>query len=52
MAAASGRSTVNHHSARSERSVREILEELRRRLSDPARPTLELDYIERLLRRF
>ena len=32
--------------------AREILEELRRRLSDPARPTLELDYIERLLRRF
>ena len=32
--------------------AREILEELRRRLSDPARPTFELDYIERLLRRF
>ncbi len=32
--------------------AREILEELRRRLSDPLRPTLELDYIERLLRRF
>lgn len=32
--------------------AREILEELRRRLSDPLRPTLELDYIERLLKRF
>ena len=32
--------------------AREILEELRRRLSEPARPPLELDYIERLLRRF
>ena len=32
--------------------AREILEELRRRLSDPSRPPVELDYIERLLRRF
>lgn len=32
--------------------AREILEELRRRLSDPRRPTIELDYIERLLERF
>jgi len=32
--------------------AREILEELRRRLSDPSRPSTELDYIERLLRRF
>lgn len=32
--------------------AREILEELRRRLSDPARPSLERDYIERLLERF
>lgn len=32
--------------------VRDILEELRRRASEPNRPTLELDYIERLLRRF
>ncbi len=30
--------------------VRRILEELRRRLSDPARPQVELDYLERLLR--
>jgi hypothetical protein len=32
--------------------AREILEELRRRLAQPARPPLELDYFERLLRRF
>jgi uncharacterized protein (TIGR02302 family) len=32
--------------------AREILEELRRRLGDPSRPSLELDYIDRLLRRF
>jgi uncharacterized protein (TIGR02302 family) len=30
--------------------VRRILEELRRRLGDPSRPQLELDYIERLLK--
>ena len=32
--------------------VRRILEELRRRFADPARPQLELDYIERLLKDF
>ncbi len=32
--------------------AREILEELRRRMGDPARPLQELDYIDRLLRRF
>ena len=32
--------------------AREILEELRRRLSDPTRPRLEKDYLERLLERF
>lgn len=32
--------------------ARAILEELRRRLAQPARPTDELDYYERLLRRF
>ena len=32
--------------------ARRILEELRRRFSDPARPQLELDYIERLLKGF
>jgi hypothetical protein len=32
--------------------AREILEELRRRMGDPSRPSLELDYIDRLLRRF
>ncbi len=30
--------------------ARRILEELRRRLSDPARPQVELDYLERLLK--
>jgi hypothetical protein len=30
--------------------VRRILEELRRRLADPARPQIELEYIERLLK--
>ena len=30
--------------------VRRILEELRRRFSDPQRPQLELDYLERLLK--
>ena len=32
--------------------AREILEELRRRLGEPLRPEIELDYLERLLRRF
>ena len=32
--------------------VRRILEELRRRLGDPQRPQIELDYIERLLKDF
>ncbi len=32
--------------------AREILEELRRRIGEQTRPTNELDYIERLLRRF
>ncbi|MFM2423342.1 MAG: hypothetical protein RL291_1872, partial [Pseudomonadota bacterium] len=32
--------------------AREILEELRRRSGDRGRPTIELDYLERLLRRF
>jgi uncharacterized protein (TIGR02302 family) len=32
--------------------ARRILEELRRRFSDPGRPALELDYLERLLRRY
>jgi uncharacterized protein (TIGR02302 family) len=32
--------------------ARRILEELRRRLSDPSRPQIELDYIERLLKDF
>ena len=32
--------------------ARRILEELRQRFADPARPQLELDYIERLLKDF
>ncbi|HEX7007094.1 MAG TPA: DUF4175 family protein, partial [Alphaproteobacteria bacterium] len=32
--------------------AREILDELRRRSNDPNRPQIELDYIERLLKRF
>jgi uncharacterized protein (TIGR02302 family) len=32
--------------------ARRVLEELRRRFSDPARPQIELDYIERLLKGF
>ncbi len=32
--------------------AREILDELRRRLSEPRRPLLELDYLERLIRNF
>src|SRR5438270_14079259 len=32
--------------------ARRILEELRRRLADPLRPQIELDYIERLLKDF
>jgi anti-anti-sigma regulatory factor len=32
--------------------ARKILEELRRRFADPARPQIELDYIERLLKDF
>ena len=34
------------------RRAQRILEELRRRLSDPARPNVELDYLERLLKRY
>lgn len=32
--------------------ARRVLEELRRRLGDPARPREEMDYLERLLRRY
>ncbi len=45
-----GRMREGQGLSRSERA-REILEELRRRLGDQSRPTLELDYLERLLRR-
>jgi Domain of unknown function (DUF4175) len=30
----------------------ESLKEMRRRLAEPTRPQLELDYLERLLKRF
>jgi hypothetical protein len=32
--------------------ARRILEELRRRFADPARPQIELEYLERLLKDF
>ena len=32
--------------------AREVLDELRRRLGDPARPIIELDYLERLIRSY
>ena len=32
--------------------AREVLDEIRNRLGDPSRPTLELDYLERLIRSF
>jgi uncharacterized protein (TIGR02302 family) len=32
--------------------AREVLDELRRRLGDPSRPTIELDYLERLIRSY
>jgi hypothetical protein len=32
--------------------AREVLDELRRRLGDPARPGFELDYLERLIKPF
>jgi hypothetical protein len=32
--------------------AREVLNELRRRSSEPNRPRLELDYLERLLEQF
>ena len=32
--------------------AREVLDELRRRLGDPSRPAIELDYLERLIKPF
>ena len=32
--------------------ARQVLDELRRRIGDPSRSTLELDYLERLIRSF
>ena len=44
--------TVKVPEERDLQRARDILEELRRRLSDMGRPQIELDYIERLLKRF
>jgi uncharacterized protein (TIGR02302 family) len=46
------RSLYDPPGADTARRAQRILEELRRRLSDPARPTLELDYLERLLKKY
>lgn len=46
------RSLFDPPGADTARRAARILEELRRRLSDPSRPTLELEYLERLLRRY
>lgn len=46
------RSLYDPPGADTAKRAQRILEELRRRLSDPARPTIELDYLERLLRRY
>jgi hypothetical protein len=32
--------------------AREVLDELRRRLGEPSRPAIELDYLERLIKPF
>ena len=47
-----GRQALNRELVDMEALTREVLEELRRRLSDPARPRDELDYLERLLKRY
>ena len=46
------RSTVKVPGEIDVQRARRILEELRRRFSDPSRPQPELDYIERLLKDF
>ena len=46
------RSVYNPLGAPSAQRAQQVLEELRKRLSDPARPRDELDYLERLLRRY
>jgi uncharacterized protein (TIGR02302 family) len=48
---ADGRVKVPNAGESATQRARRILEELRRRLSDPLRPSEELDYLERLLRR-
>lgn len=46
------RSLFDQPGATAAERAQKILEELRRRLSDPSRPSLELEYLERLLRRY
>lgn len=46
------RSVFEQPGATAAERAQRILEELRRRLSDPSRPSLELEYLERLLRRY
>ncbi len=46
------RSLFEQPGATAAERAQRILEELRRRLSDPSRPSLELEYLERLLRRY
>jgi len=46
------RSVYDPLGAPSAQRAQQVLEELRKRLSDPARPRDELDYLERLLRRY
>lgn len=46
------RSLYDPPGAAAAQRAQRILEELRRRLSDPNRPPIELDYLERLLRRY
>ncbi len=46
------RSLLDQNAPTAAERAQRILEELRRRLSDPSRPSLELEYLERLLRRY
>ncbi|MGE3646183.1 MAG: TIGR02302 family protein [Beijerinckiaceae bacterium] len=46
------RSLFDPPGASTAQRAQRILEELRRRLSDPSRPPIEMDYLERLLRQY
>ena len=46
------RSTYDPLGVPAAQRAQQVLEELRRRLSDPSRPREELDYLERLLKRY